>query len=109
MNELALSINGVQYNLPGPIQNLDNAAGILGVNIINTAINLLFILATLVALFYLVWGGFNWIVSEGDQKKVQAARDTITYSVIGLSLIFVSFIIVNFLSNFFGIPLLGNS
>ncbi len=109
MNNIALSINGVQYNLPGPIENLNNAAGSLGVNIINTTINLLFIIAVIIALFYLVSGGVKWIISGGDQKKIEGARNTITYSVIGLVLVFISFIIMNFLSNFFGIPLLGNS
>jgi fatty acid desaturase len=55
-------------------------------------------------------GGFEWIFSQGDKQKVAQARQRLTMSVIGLILIFLSFMIINILYGFFRLPgnFLGN-
>lgn len=48
-----------------------------------------------VALFVmLVVGGFNFLLSGGDPKKLEAARGTLTSAVIGLVVIVVAFLII---------------
>ena len=64
-------------------------------------ISTIFILAITVALFYLVWGGFKWLTSGGDKAAVQAAREHIVAAIVGLILIFVSYVVMNLLMNFF--------
>lgn len=71
-------------------------------------ITLLFVLAILAALFYLVWGGFKWLTSGGDKGGVQQAREHIIAAIIGLVIIFLSYFILNILVRFFlGIDIVG--
>lgn len=55
-----------------------------------------FIFGAIFALAYLIWGGFKWITSGGDQKGVEGARNHIVAAIIGLIIIFLSYIILNF-------------
>jgi len=64
-------------------------------------ITLLFILAGLIALFYLVWGGIKWLTSGGDKSNIEAAQGHIVAAIIGLVIILVSYVIVNLLWQFF--------
>lgn len=76
--------------------NADRFGELLG-----TGFTMLFILAALVALFYLLWGGFKWITSGGDSKSVDAARSHIIAAIIGLVIIFLSYFIINVVLYFF--------
>lgn len=56
-----------------------------------------FVVAALLALGYLMWGGFKWLTSGGDKAGVEGARNHIIASIIGLIIIFLSFFIINFI------------
>lgn len=71
--------------------------------IIGTAIVVIFIIAVIIALIWLVIGGIKWITSSGDSGKVEAARNQIIAAVIGLVVVFLSFFILNFVLTVFGI------
>lgn len=77
--------------------------------ILQDILTLVFAIAILMAFGYLIWGGINWIMSQGDKAKIQAARNRILYAIIGLFVMFLSFAIVNFIGMFFGIKLIGAS
>jgi hypothetical protein len=47
-----------------------------------------------VAVFLLVWAGILFVRSGGDPKQTQAARQMITYAIIGLVLVLSSFGII---------------
>lgn len=64
---------------------------------------LLFSFSGLVALIFVIMGGFKYMFSGGDAKKTEEARKIITYAVIGLILILMSFGIVNFIGNVTGV------
>lgn len=49
----------------------------------------------IVALIFIIYSGFKLVTSGGDQKKVEGARKTLTWAIIGLVLILLSFFIVN--------------
>lgn len=55
-----------------------------------------FMFGAIIALLYLLWGGFKWITSGGDSKSVDGARQHIIAAIIGLIVIFLSYIILNF-------------
>lgn len=103
MKELALSISGEEISVnPGvPTGGLDKLA-----EIIQTAIALSFFFAIVVALFVLLLSGFQWMFSGGDKQKLQQARSRITYAIVGLALVFLSLLIIQFLGDFFGIIIL---
>ena len=72
-------------------------------NIIQTGFNLLILIAVILCLLYMIWGGINWMMSEGDKQKINQAREKLTYSIIGLAVVFMSFLIINvFYFLFFG-------
>jgi len=63
------------------------------------------ILAALVALGFLIYGGVKWIMSEGDKTAIDNARQTIVGAVIGLVIVFVSYLILSIVLKVFGITL----
>ncbi len=48
-------------------------------------------IAALVTLVYMLWGGFDWVTSNGEKEKIQKAQMKITYAVIGIIFIILSF------------------
>jgi hypothetical protein len=83
-----------------------NAGGLGG--LIGSLVQLLFVVAILAALVFLVYGGFRWLVSGGDKGQVTAAREHIVAAIIGLVVIFLSYFILNILLTFFGLGTLGS-
>ncbi len=69
--------------------------------ILGRVITLIFIIAIVIALIFLIWGGIRWILSGGDKGKVDTARQTIIAAVIGLVVIFLSYFILNFVVRIF--------
>ncbi len=47
------------------------------------------------ALLMVVYGGILWMTSRGDAKMIQKGKDTLTWAVLGLAIIFASYAIVN--------------
>ncbi len=111
MRELALTIPGLTGGITPPqeIQNIVSKTNGYGGNLFGLAIGILFVFAAVLATFFLVWGGIQWITSEGDSKSVSQARSTIIYACVGLGVTFFSYLVINFLAQFFGANLLGPS
>ena len=53
----------------------------------------------------LIVGGFKYMSTGGDQQKTQAARQTLTYAVIGLVVIISAFLILKLIETFTGVPI----
>jgi hypothetical protein len=69
--------------------------------IVGLGFNLLILAAIMLSLLNLIWGGFNWITSEGEKTRVGKARDRIVYSIIGLLVVFLAFFAINIIYYFF--------
>jgi hypothetical protein len=69
--------------------------------LIGQLIQLIFVIAVVVALLWLIYGGFRWLVSGGDKTQVSAAREHIVAAIIGLVIIFLSYFILNLILGFF--------
>jgi hypothetical protein len=61
------------------------------------------VFAGIVALIFIILGGIKLITSSGDSKQVDGARKTITWAIIGLTLVLMSFAIVRFVSAITGV------
>ena len=73
-------------------------SGVCGTSVnslIGNVIQAVFVIAILVALFFLIWGGINWIISQGNKEKVSAARNTLIAALVGLIVIFLSYFLLN--------------
>ncbi len=75
--------------------NFDNT------KILGNLIQLLIIIAILVSLIFLTWGGIKWITSNGDKAKVEQARAGIIASIVGLLIAILAFFIVQVLTFLF--------
>ena len=69
--------------------------------VVGSAVTFVFVIAAIIALGYLIWGGIKWIISQGDKQGVEDARNHIVAAIIGLVLIFLSYLIINIILNFF--------
>lgn len=58
--------------------------------------------AGVVAVFLIIYSGIKFITSGGDPKQVEGARHTMTYAIIGLVVILLSFFIINLIANITG-------
>lgn len=57
-----------------------------------------------IALLAFVWGGFQMILAAGDLSKVKKGKDSIVAAVIGLVIVFTSYILVQFvMENLLGV------
>jgi heme A synthase len=70
--------------------------------LITDAINIIFIIAIILAFFYLIWAGFDWILSGGDKGKIDGARQKIINVVIGLIVVAASYAILTLTLQFLG-------
>ncbi len=58
--------------------------------------NIVAIVAGLVAVFIIILSGWKYITSGGDSSKIQSAKSTIMYAVIGLVVIALADVIIGF-------------
>jgi hypothetical protein len=81
---------GMDYaeNLGLPNGNLMSAT----IGLIKLAMSFLGILAVIM----LLYGGFTWMTSGGNEDRASAAKKTISSGIIGIIIILSSFLIVNF-------------
>lgn len=47
-------------------------------------------------LLMFIYGGFLWLTSAGDGKKIQQGKDILLWSTVGLAIIFSSYALVKF-------------
>jgi hypothetical protein len=60
------------------------------------------ILAGVVAVAYIIWAGYNYIMSGGDSDKAKKARSQIFNALIGLAIILLALAMVRFVSSAVG-------
>ncbi len=97
--------------VPGCIQSTTNSDGTINEvatlncipavfhNIVNWAL----IFAAVVAIFLIMFSGIKFLRSGGQEKLVEDARNTLTYAIIGLVVILLSFLIINVISDITGV------
>ena len=87
-----------------PENSLPRKADLTLGTIVSSLLPYLFVIAGLILLLYLIWGGFSLMTSAGDPKKVESAKGKVTNAVIGFIIIFVSYWLVQILQVVFGLP-----
>jgi len=59
-------------------------------------LNTVYFAAGIVAVIVIIVSGMFYVISNGDASKVKRAKDGILYSVVGLVIVMVAFLITNF-------------
>ncbi len=62
-------------------------------------INLALIVAGLIAVLFLIIGGFRYITSAGNEETAESAKKIIVNAIIGIVIIILSFVIVRVIQN----------
>jgi hypothetical protein len=106
ITQIAFSIPGGQSTDPtvnlGSIGGIPSGVG--GINpILQWALTLIFVFAGIAAILFVIWGGISWITSAGEKEKLEGARKKVLYALIGLIIIFASYLIVRTVGSVLGV------
>lgn len=63
----------------------------------------LFLILGAVAAILIVISGLKFLTSGGDAKQIEGARHTLTYAIIGLIVVLLSFFIINLIADITGV------
>jgi len=88
-----------QTATPVSIEDTGGAIGLPNTDLkqaVLRTLSLVLALLGLVAVIMVVWGGFTWLTSGGDETKVESAKKIISAAVIGLIVVLLSWAIVLF-------------
>lgn len=72
-------------------------------DLVNRVIQFLIPLAAVILLVVFIWGGYDYMMSQGSPEKVKSAQAKITTGIIGLILLLISFVLVKLISSIFGL------
>jgi hypothetical protein len=84
--------NAQMFSVPNPLRNITSIQGV-----IRALIDIAFGAAGLVAVIYLIVGGFRYITSSGNAEAIEGAKATIINAIVGLIVILVAFLLVNYI------------
>lgn len=64
-----------------------------------TIINILLTLAGIIAVLFLIVGGYRYITSAGNEKQAESGKQTVINALIGLGIVILAFTIVSIINN----------
>jgi len=99
-NQSGSTTEEINLSAPGGFSKLGE---INSGNMIAGLINLIYIVSTISFFFILLMGGFKWITSSGDEKKLASARASITHGAIGLGIVFIAWALMSLIGSLFDI------
>ena len=96
-----------------PIRNqalktsIQNLSGVEFLNkLLPNMVGLAFVIGIVIFVFVLIFGAVQWITSGGDKAGLESARSKIVNALIGIVLLFATFVILKIIESFFGINIL---
>jgi hypothetical protein len=63
---------------------------------IATVVNIVLGFAGILAMIYVIYAGIKWISAQGNEEEVKTAKRIIRDAVIGIAVIFLAYVAVNF-------------
>lgn len=85
---LAVDIQGQVTKVEGGNVSLEST--------VKNVLSVVFSIVGIIAVIMIIIGGVNYMTSQGDTQKVQKAKNTIMYGIIGMVIALLSFAIVQF-------------
>jgi len=90
--------------LAAEIETVDDVAILKGFEgIFDNVIGVILSFGGVVLFLMLIAGGFQFITAGGDPAKVEQAKKTLTYAIMGVALLALAFLILKFISTFTGV------
>lgn len=79
-----------------PTQVINLGFGNIGIsNLVNKFITFIFMGASIIFVFLVLISAVELLTSGGDKEKIEGARKRLTYAIIGISVLALSFVIIN--------------
>jgi len=66
-------------------------------SLVQLIITVLLVIAGVIAVIYLIIGGYQYITSAGNAEQAAAGRTTVLNAIIGLVIIFAAYLIISFI------------
>lgn len=79
--------------IKGPLVGIDNLS-----QLTNKIVSFLIPLAGVILLFVIIWGGYDFLMSQGTPEKIKSARAKLTSGIIGFTLLVFSYLIVKLIA-----------
>ncbi len=93
----SINING--QPIQGPLSSgFTNIA-----SVVNALVVFIIPVASLILLFVLIFGGYSYMMSQGNPEKIKSAQGMITSALIGFALLVFSYLIIKLITTIFGI------
>ncbi len=100
---LSLKIPGMEGEIQAPSGVPTGGLSQDGGRIIGFLLGGALFLAVIASFGFIIWGGYNFITSQGDKGKLESARKTIVFSIIGLLICFLSFFAITLVGGALGV------
>jgi len=88
--------------LKNGLQQVENPTAYTN-SVIQTVFSIFFIVAIVYFVWHFIMAGYHLISTEGDPKKLETAKNQITYALLGIIVIFSVFAILKFVGTILGI------
>jgi hypothetical protein len=102
---LAQTLNTPGGSFTGPLTGPTGSRFTNLASLVTYALPIIFSIAGLLLLVYLVWGGFDFLMSMGEPEKAEIGKAKITNALIGFVIIFVAYWLVQIVQYLFGIKI----
>ncbi len=99
MIALPLIANGQIDQINDQLNNTVSGTGLNKsdlIQVINAVIKIILSLLGVIAVIIILWGGFGWMTSGGNEEQIGAAKKRIGAGVVGLVIIFLAYAIASF-------------
>lgn len=93
------NVNVGGYDIHGP---LDSSLQNIG-DVVNRLMQFLIPIAAVILFIVLIWGGYDFMMSQGSADKIKSGQAKLTAGMIGFILLIASYVIVRVISQIFGI------
>jgi len=93
--QIGREVFGIDPDAPGTSPGTAKTIG----ELITQVLNILLLVAGSIAVVYLIIGGIKYVLSRGNEEKVESAKSTIGAAIWGLVIIIMSFAIIFIISN----------
>src|SRR3989339_1095608 len=100
---LSQSVNFGGQTIEGPLKGAEGQPIENLGQLVSRVLEFLVPFAGVILLFVLIWGGFDYMMSQGNPEKLKSAQAKITTGLIGFVLLIFSYLIVRLLSTIFGL------
>jgi len=96
-NLLTQSLNISGQPIQGPLDSIETVG-----DVVNRLTSFLIPLAAIILIFVMIWGGYDFLMSQGAPEKLKAGKAKMTAGIIGFVLLVLAYFITNLLAKIFG-------